>query len=99
METVRFQGVFVEEQTHYMCRADGGVIRVAKNDIRIVDGSAHIRKGATVELVRSPIAEDAGRGRQAAGAPSGTSACVGTVEIACADGLVLGSCAGVRPCP
>jgi len=99
METVRFQGIYVEEQTHFMCRADGGVIRVPKADVQIADEAAYLRKGAVVEFVRSPIAEETGRGQQEAGAAPGTSACIGGVEIACASGTVLGSCTGVRPCP
>jgi hypothetical protein len=98
MESVRFEGIVVEEQTHYMCRADGGVIRVPKKDIQIVDGSAHLRKGAIVEFVRSPIGEVTGRGQQEAGASPETSACLGGVEIACASGTVLGSCTGISPC-
>ncbi len=98
MESVVFQGIFVEEQTHYMCRADGGVIRVPKNDIKIVDGSAHLRRGAVVEFVRGPIGAETGRGQQAGASPE-TSACIGGVEIACASGTVLGSCMGIRPCP
>ena len=99
MQTVRFQGIFVEEQTHFMCRADGGVFRAPKKDIEIIDGAAHVRIGATVEFVRSPIADgETGRGQRTAGADY-TTACVGGVEISCATGTVIGACTGIRPCP
>jgi hypothetical protein len=98
METVRFQGVFVEEQTHVMCRADGGVFRAPKKDVEVVDGAAHVRVGATVEFVRSPIGEETGRGQREAGADAST-ACLGGVEISCSTGTVIGACTGIRPCP
>ena len=81
-----------------MCRADGGVFRAPKKDVDVIDGAAHIRVGAIVEFVRSPIAADTtGRGQRRAGADSST-ACVGSVEIACDTGIVVGACTGVRPC-
>ena len=99
MQTIKFEGVFVEEQTHFMCRADGGVFRAPKNDVQIVDGSVHIRVGATVEFVRSPIGDgETGRGQREAGADAST-ACVGGVEICCSTGAVVGACTGIRPCP
>jgi hypothetical protein len=44
MERVRFVGIFVEEQTHVMCWADGGVFR-APEKVRFSrrqDESTHI---------------------------------------------------------
>lgn len=98
MQTVRFEGIFVEEQTHFMCRADGGVFRAAKKDVEVVDGAAYVRIGATLEFVRSPIGEESARGQREAGAGD-SSACVGGVEISCSAGTVLGACTGVRACP
>ncbi len=99
MQNVKFEGIFVEEQTHVMCRADGGVIRVPKKDIQVIDGAAHIRIGTIVEFTRSPISEDmTGRGQRQAGADEST-ACIGNVEIVCSTGVVIGACTDVRPCP
>ncbi len=63
-DKVRFEGIHVPEQTHYMCRADGGVFRAPMDDVEISDGFAFIRVGAAVEFVRSPIV-DGGEGRLA----------------------------------
>jgi len=99
MDMVKFEGIFAEEQTHFMCRADGGVFRAPKGDVEIIDGAAHIRIGATVELVRSPIAEDTSGATQREGASDSSTACIGSVELSCATGAVIGKCSGIRSCP
>jgi len=98
-DKVKFEGIFVAEQTHYMCRAEGGVFRAPRDDVEISDGAAFIRIGAVVELVRSPIPDgNEGQEQTRAGTDS-ASACIGGVEISCDTGTVIGECAGVWACP
>jgi hypothetical protein len=99
IDKVKFEGIFVAEQTHYMCRADGGVFRTPMDDVEISDGSAFIRIGAIVEFVRSPITEN-NEGREQTRTDSATAtACIGRVEISCDTGTVVGACDGTWACP
>jgi hypothetical protein len=98
IDKVKFEGIFVEEQTHFMCRAEGGVFRAPLTDVELLNGSAYIRVGALVELVRSPIGEaDAGREQPVRSGEA--TACIGQVEISCETGTVVGACSGSWACP
>jgi hypothetical protein len=98
IDKVKFEGIFTAEQTHYMCRAEGGVFRAPTADVEVSAGSAYIRIGAVVELVRSPIGED-NAGREQAVAGNRATACIGHVEISCETGAVVGACTGIWACP
>ncbi|MDB5396913.1 MAG: hypothetical protein JWM91_4419 [Rhodospirillales bacterium] len=99
IDSVRFEGVFVAEQTHYMCRAEGGVFRAPMVDVTISDGSAYIRVGAIVELVRNPITDDSEGRKQVWPKGDSATACIGRVEISCETGTVVGACDGIWACP
>ena len=80
IDKVKFEGIFVAEQTHFMCRAEGGVFRAPLADVELLNVSAFNRVGALVELVRSPIGEaDAGREQPVRSGEA--TACIGHVEI------------------
>ena len=98
IDKVKFEGIFVAEQTHFMCRSEGGVFRAPIADVEILNGSAFIRIGARVELVRSPISED-DAGRDQPARSDAATACIGQVEISCETGTVLGACSGIWACP